>query len=272
MKVNINITNPNKYISKKDNIKKIDVINYYNDISILMLPFIKKRVLSVIRSADGINDCFIKKHPTNDKDFVDVINKDNQEYFYIHKKEQLVYQAQFNTIEFHVGANVINKSPNIMIFDLDPDEKMSLKKLRELVLKFKSVLDDLKIKSFLKTSGGKGYHIVIPFKSNKDYNYFYEISKKIANIAEAKWPNYFTTNIKKNKRKGKVFIDYLRNNNGSTCVAPYSLRAREKLTISMPISYDDINKIAPNEVTIKNYKKYLNDSWDDFFKVNQKLK
>ena len=100
---------------------------------------------------------------------------------------------------------------------------------------------------------------------------FYAISKKVAELIEAKWPNVFTTNIRKSERKGKIFIDYLRNNKGSTCVAPYSIRVRDNATISMPISWKDINKIKPNEITIKNYKKYLNNSWKDYFKSNQTI-
>ena len=84
-------------------------------------------------------------------------------------------------------------------------------------------------------------------------------------MLEKKWPKTFTTNIKKSERKNKIFIDYLRNNRGSTCVSPYSVRARDKAPISFPIAWEDINKIKPNEITIKNYKKYLNNAWKDFF-------
>lgn len=271
----IKITNPDKILFPKDKIKKIDVINYYIDVCHLMLPFVKNRLLSVIRCHDDIKkECFFKKHPTTDRDFVNIFDSKREEYFYIDKDYHLVTQAQNGTIEFHTSSGTIKKidKPDIMVFDLDPDEKLSLSKLREAVLKVKSVLDELNLQSFLKTSGGKGYHIVLPFSDCKDWDSFYEFSRQIALYVESKWPKNFTTNLKKVERKGKIFIDYLRNNRGSTCVAPYSLRARDKAPISFPISWENLNEIKPNEINIKNYKKYLNNSWENFFKIKQKLK
>lgn len=271
----LEITNPNKIIFPLDNITKIDLINYYIDISNLMLPFVKNRILSVIRCHEGIKkECFFKKHPTNDKDMVKIINVGDEEYFYITNKLQLVYQAQMGTIEFHTWASEVKNinMPKTMVFDLDPDKELPLNKLREAVLKVKHVLDELNLQSFLKTSGGKGYHIVVPFSKCKDWDSFYKFSQQLAFIVENKWNDIFTTNIKKSSRKGKIFIDYLRNNKGATCVAPYSVRARDGAPISMPISWEDLNKIKPDEINIKNYKKYLNSSWQSFFKCNQILK
>ncbi len=270
----IKITNPDKILFNKGKIKKMDVINYYIDVSSLMLPFVENRLLSVIRChGDNDNECFYKKHPSNDKDMVKIKKVNGEEYFYINTQKELVYQVQMGTIEFHPWGSFVKSlsKPNMMVFDLDPDEKLSLEKLRDAVLKVKSVLDELNLISFLKTSGGKGYHIVVPFKESSSWNVFYAISKKVAEFVEGKWPNIFTTNIRKSERKGKIFVDYLRNNKGSTCVAPYSIRARDNATVSMPISWKDIHKIKPNEITIKNYKKYLNNSWEDFFNTSQTL-
>ena len=133
---------------------------------------------------------------------------------------------------------------------------MDVKKLREGVLYLKEVLDTLKLKSYLKTSGGKGYHVVVPFTANKNWEKFGEIASQISLLLEEKHPKMFTTNMRKDKRNGKIFIDYLRNKKGATCVAPYSLRARKGAPISMPIDWSELNKIKPNEVNIKNFEKY----------------
>lgn len=269
----ITITNPEKVLYPQDKITKLDVINYYIDISSLMLPYIKNRLLSVIRCHTGINDCFYKKHPTTDKNMVKIKKFDNEEYFYIDSMLELVYQAQMGSLEFHIGGSIINKinQPNLMVFDLDPDENLSINALRSAVVKLKSILDNLGLISFLKTSGGKGYHIVIPFKKSSSWNKFYKFSEHVANIAENTWPDIFTTNIRKNQRHNKIFIDYLRNNKNSTCIAPYSLRSRIGAPISMPIKWEELNKIRPNQITIKNYKKFLNNSWDHFFDTEQKI-
>ena len=147
-----------------------------------MLPFIENRLLSVIRCHDdNCKECFYKKHPTNDKDMVKTKKINGEEYFYINTQEELVYQVQMGTIEFHPWGSFVKtlNKPNMMVFDLDPDEKLPLEKLRDAVLKVKSVLDELNITSFLKTSGGKGYHIVAPFKISSSWKDFYAIFFKI---------------------------------------------------------------------------------------------
>ena len=152
-----------------------------------------------------------------------------------------------------------------MIFDLDPDKNVPLSKLRKCTLNLKKILNDLNLNCFLKTSGGKGYHIVVPFENAKSWASFSKLSKQIAELMVAKYPDLCTTNIKLSERKNKIFIDYLRNKKSATCVAPYSLRARENLPVSLPISWSDINKISPNQVNIKNIDKYLRkDAWKGF--------
>ena len=268
------ITNPNRVVYQKDNILKIDAYNYYNDIADLILPFIKNRPLGVICCHNQIKDCFIKKHPTSKDENINVINKHNKEIMYIFSKSQMLNQVQLGGIEFHIGSySLLNSNKNlIMVFDLDPDIDISFSVLVDATLKFKKVLDELKLQSYLKTSGGKGYHILVPFSYCKDYESFYDLSKKIASLVKEKYPTLFTLDIRKNKRKGKIFIDYLRNGFSSTCVCPYSLRAKDHISVSFPISWEDIKRIKPNQITIKNYKKYLNDSWKNFFKTKQIIK
>lgn len=274
MKKEIEITSPDKILFPKDKIKKIGLIDYYLNISSLMLPYLQDRLLSVIRCHDNIEkETFFKKHPQADKLLVNVFKDKGEEYFYINKDYQLIYQVQNGTIEFHTSGKPIKLGkPSIMVFDLDPDDKLPLEKLRNAVGKVKWVLDELNLVSFLKTSGGKGYHIVVPFQNCKNWESFYDFSRQVAKIIESKWSEDFTTNLKKSERKGKIFIDYLRNNKSSTCVAPFSVRARKGAPVSMPIPWSSLNKIRPNEINIKNYKDYINDSWKDFFKIKQKLK
>lgn len=273
----VKISNPNKIIYPKDIITKLDVVKYYEKIAPRILPFLNNRLLSVIRCHQGVSDaCFFKKHPTTENDYVKTFMDGDDEYFYITTQKELVFQAQMGTIEFHPWGSSVPKieKPNIMIFDLDPDEKLSLEKLREGVKLLKQVLDELNLISFLKTSGGKGYHIVVPFSNTKDWDSFSDFAKKIALFLESKYPNIFTSSIRKAERGNKIFVDWLRNSKGATCVAPYSLRSRDGATLSLPISWRDLDKISPNEINIKNFTKYLKptDPWQEFFNVKQKLK
>lgn len=269
----VEISNTNRIVYPKLKITKLDIANYYKSISKYILPFLGNRPISVIRCHDSINkNIFFKKHAMPSEDVKRIKIGKAQEYFYINNKTQLIKQTQMGTIEFHTWASNINNinSPDIMVFDLDPDIKMPLNKLQQAVLTLKKVLDDLGLKSFLKTSGGKGYHILIPFKNIKNYKKFNEFALKIAIYLENNY-DIFTTNIRKENRKNKIFIDYLRNKKGATCVCPFSLRARENAPISMPIPWDKITNIKPNQITIKNYKQYLTNCWQNFFKVEQTI-
>lgn len=257
-KPKIEISNPDK-ILYPNGITKMDVVNYYLDIAPLMLPYIKGRPISVIRCHDGIDgEKFFKKHPSNEKG-VGLIKIDCEDYFCVNNISQLIAQVQNGTIEFHTwGSKKPNiERPDVMVFDLDPDEKLSLNKLRQGVLNLKSVLDELGLKSSLKTSGGKGYHIMVDFDRRATWDEFADFSEKIALLLQEKWPNLFTTNIRKDNRHGKIFVDYLRNKRSASCVSAYSLRARENAPISFPLSWEQLNKIKPNQINIKNYKKYL---------------
>lgn len=273
----IKITNPDKIIYPKQNIKKVDVIKYYKKVAEKMLPYVKDRPISAIKVHGTIDgEKFFKKHPTTERENVNIFNDNGEEYFYIKTAKDIIYQAQMGTLEFHIWGSKIKSinRPDLMVFDLDPDEKVSLEQLRQGVLHLKEVLDKLNLKCYLKTSGGKGYHIVVPFKKSKNWEIFSEFSKNVAKVLEQSYPKLYTTNIRKKDRRGKIFIDYLRNDKGSTCVCPFSLRARDDAPISFPITWTNLYKITPNDINIKNCLKYLNkiNGWEFFSENNQLIK
>ncbi len=278
----VKISNPDKIIFDDLKITKKDIVLYYQKIYSRMFPFLKNRIISTVRCPKGIEDeCFFKKHlGTYNKgvELVDIPNKEGQlsDYYYIKNISGLIYEVQMNTIEFHIwGSNVKNlDKPDIMVFDLDPDEKMNLERVREGVRDLKSILDNLSLTSFLKTSGGKGYHVVIPLKPSGNWEVFREFAKNIAEIMETKWPEKYVSNIRKVNRKNKIFIDWVRNTKSATSIAPYSLRIKDKATVSMPIKWSELDLIAPDGITIKDAIKRLNrkDPWANFFKIKQQLK
>ncbi|MGN1201561.1 MAG: DNA ligase D [Candidatus Caccovivens sp.] len=278
----VTISSPEKIIFKDDNISKLDIVKYYQAVAERMLPYVKERILSVVRChGDVSGEKFFKKHPNTTCEGVEVVSIANDEgeksdYFYVKNTVGLLNEVQLGTIEFHPWGSHVKtlEKPDYMVFDLDPDEKMDLKQIRQGVKDLKKVLDELALKSFLKTSGGKGYHVVVPFVPHANWNSFHDFSENVSKLMASKWPERYTTNVRKDARKGKIFIDYMRNGRGSTSVAPYSLRARNGATVSMPISWAELDKIAPNEINIKSAMMRLkkSDPWKNFFDVKQELR
>ena len=273
----ITITSPDKIIEKKSMLTKLDIVNYYKKVSVRMMSFLNNRLISTIRYPNGnSNDSFFKKHFENNKYLgkkVVISNKKKNDYYFIKDLNGLMYEVQMNSYEFHIwSSNVkaINK-PDIMVFDLDPDEKLNINKVRDGVMCLKNVLDQLGLKSFLKTSGGKGYHVFVPFTSFESWSSFSLFAKNISLLLEEKYPDMFTCNMSKEKRKNKIFIDWYRNKKSSTSVAPYSLRIRKKITVSMPIKWSELYKIKPGDITIDIAIKRLKriDPWKDFFSIKQ---
>ena len=271
----IEITNPNKIIYKNPKVTKMDIVNYYKAVSKHMLPLIENRLISTIRYPNGSKgDKFYKKHFENIHGFLGkkkIVNKEEKQndYYFIKDINGLISEVQMNSYEFHIWGCHANdlRHADMLVFDLDPDELLSLEKLREGVKDLKSILDEYKLVSFLKTSGGKGYHIVVPLSTKATWKNARTIAKNIAKLMEAKWPDKYTSNMKKEKRKGKIFIDWVRNTKGATSVAPYSLRIRDKLTVSMPISWNELDKIKPDEITMEMAIKRLKrkDPWENFY-------
>jgi bifunctional non-homologous end joining protein LigD len=278
----IRITHPDKIIFDDPKITKEDVIRYYEKVAAYMLPYVSHRILSIVRCPKGISQtCFYKKHPGSDSKGIvtkSIYKNDGEpeDYFYIENASGLISEAQMGTLEFHTWGSYIDdlEKPNMMVFDLDPDEGMDLDTVRRGVIDLKSILTELSIKSYLKTSGGKGYHVVVPFKPVVSWDVFRDFSKRVAEVMEQKWPDRYTSNIRKEKRKNKIFIDWIRNSRGATSISPYSIRARKGAKVSMPIAWNELETVAPNGINMADALLRIsgNDPWKDFFQNNQMLK
>ena len=274
-KTTIELTNSDKVIFKNPKVTKKDIFNYYEKVAKRMLPFIENRLISTIRLPDGVGGTpFYKKHFENLDGYLGVkkmrSSGDNRnDYYYIKDINGIMQEVQMNSYEFHIWGSKVDdvNHADILVFDLDPDENLSLSKLREGVKDLKKILDDYNLESFLKTSGGKGYHIVVPLRNKTTWKNARSIARNIAKLMEATWPDKYTSNMKKSKRKGKIFIDWVRNIKGATSVAPYSIRLRKKATVSMPIRWSELDKISPDEITIEKAIQRLKrkDPWVNFF-------
>lgn len=256
----IKITHPDKIIFKNPKTTKLDIALYYHKIAKKMLPLVKNRFISTVRLPNEKSNKFFMKHFPNNpylgKKTITTNKGKKETYYYIKDEKGLIYEVQNNSYEFHIWPSEITSlnKPNLMVLDIDPDKNVSLEKVRNSVKEIRKVLKEFSLKSFLKTSGGKGYHIIIPINKNLSWQKFRDISQKIALLLEEQNPNTFTSNNRLSSRKNKIFIDWQRNIKGSTFVAPYSLRLKDKPTISKPISWTELDKIAPNQITIDNFK------------------
>ncbi len=278
----IKITSPDKVMYDNPRVTKADVVNYYAGVSERMLPYLSRRILSIVRCPKGINEsCFYKKHPgpgSRGVVTVPVKNSDGEteEYFYIEDEAGLISEAQMGTLEFHVWGSRAGEpeKPDVMVFDLDPDVGMNLDRVRQGVRDLKSILTELSLTSFLKTSGGKGYHVVVPLKPSVSWDTFHDFARRVAEVMEGKWPDRYTSNVRKSKREDKIFIDWMRNGRGATSVAPYSLRARKGAKVSIPISWDELDTVPPDGIAMKAALSRIAapDPWVDFFKCDQMLK
>lgn len=270
----IEVTNPDKIIFKKEKITKKEIMDYYRLVAKRMMPFLDNRLISTVRAPNGVEeDKFFMKHLNTDsnnigKKVLKNKNDESSDYYYIKNGNGILEEVQMNSYEFHIWGSLQNKikKPDILVFDLDPDEGLSLKKVRDGVRDLKSILDNLELKSFLKTSGGKGYHIYVPLQMSS-WKKCEKIAKDIVDIMVLNWPDKYTTNMRKEKRVGKIFIDYFRNKEGATSVCPYSLRLKKGAAVSCPIYWKELDAIKPNDITIKNIKERLRkkDPWSDFF-------
>jgi len=278
----IKITNPDKVLFEDPEITKADVVRYYAQVSERMLPYVSNRILSIVRCPKGISQsCFFKKHPGPGNKAMVTLPITNskgktEEYFYIENASGIIYEAQMGTLEFHTwGSRADNlEKPDMMVFDLDPDEGMDLETVRQGVRDVKSVLEQLSLISFLKTSGGKGYHVVVPFQPTVDWETFHDFARRIAVVMEQTWPDRYTSNVRKANRKNKIFIDWIRNGKGATSIAPYSIRARSGARVSMPIPWEALDTVTPDGITMADALSRIdgNDPWNGFFQIDQRLK
>lgn len=263
----VKLTHPEKVLYKEAKIKKIDLFNYYKKIQKWIMPHIADRPLSLLRcpSGQGTN-CFFQKHFDDENEFIKVTNLN-----------ELLHLVQMNTLELHAwNCHLENMDkPDQIVFDLDPDPSVSWKQVKEAAFELKDILDQLKLKNYIKVSGNKGLHIHVPVLPIYTWAQIKNFSKSVCDLMVSQSPEKFTTQLMKKNRKNKIFLDYLRNGEGATAIVPYSVRATPQATVALPISWSDLEKLkAPNLFTIKSVIKLLakkKDPWIGFFKVKQKI-
>ena len=284
-KTDLPITHPEKVLDAESGMTKRDLANYLIAVSERMLPHIADRPLSVVRCPEGTGkQCFFQKHigmgvPKGISN-VPVPNKKNgsaEKYLTLNSVEGLVGMAQMGVLEIHPwgSKNESLEKPDRIIFDMDPDESIDWKTLAETAKEFRARLEQLGLQSFLKTTGGKGLHVVAPIKPEFEWPEVKEFTHNVVLGMERKNPSLYVTKMTKAIRKNRIYLDYLRNDRGSTAIAPYSTRARAGMPVSLPLEWKELSaKTRPSfhVMDFDTWKKRLaTDPWAEMSEVKQRL-
>ncbi|HET6243037.1 MAG: DNA ligase D [Bacteroidetes bacterium] len=257
----LKITNLNKIYFPDELYTKGDVIDYYQKISTFILPYLKNRPESMNRHPNGINEKnFFQKNVKNMiPDWVKTIevpseSKGSIKYLVCQNEPTLIYMANLGCIEINPWSSRIGSldNPDYLIIDLDPLD-VDFKLVTQTALTVKEVLDSAKIPAFIKTSGSKGLHILVPLGAKYSYETCKNFAHVICKIVNNRLPEITSLERSPKKRKNKVYLDYLQNNHGQTIAAPYCVRPRKGATVSTPLNWDEVNyDLNPKQFTIKN--------------------
>lgn len=280
----IEITHPDKILYPDVGLTKAEFAEYYKKVAKWMLPYVAGRPLSLVRCPGGQNSqCFFQKHPGTSLpkglDRISIQEKKNKGlYVVVHREEDLIQLAQMNVLEIHCwGASARDVDhPDCVVLDLDPGPNVRAAQIVEAAKLLRSMLKDIKLNSFVRNSGGKGLHVVVPIKPVSSWKEVKSFAETIARALESEDPKAFTAVMSKSKRSGRIFVDYLRNGKGATSIANYSTRARPGAPIATPLAWEElIYTMKFNAFTINNIFKRLKpgfkDPWKGFLNCKQKL-
>jgi DNA ligase D len=255
---NIWVTNPTRRLFGKSGPTKLDVAIYYAAVGDFMLPHIFGRPVSLVRSPSGrLDDVFFQRHPfmgmpATMGTFETTTSDESEDRKYISVEDAKGYLAlaQFGVIEFHAWGchwrHALEK-PDRVIFDLDPGEGIKFRQIVDAAFFVREFLEGIGLVPYVKTSGGKGLHVVVPLRPKLDWKKAHAATGEIAaRIAKAA-PETFVVNMSKEKRSKRIFIDFHRNARSATAVAPYSLRAKPNLPASTPLRWDDLRSVTAPE-------------------------
>ncbi|WP_158813663.1 DNA ligase D [Methylocapsa sp. S129] len=270
----VKLTHPDKVLWPDAGVTKAQLLAYYQAVWPRMRPYVIERPLSLVRAPNGVKgQRFFQKHASPGLHSAIAVAKDaadGEDLLFIRDFDGIAALVQLGVVEIHIWGCKIDaiETPDQIVFDLDPDEGLALEKIRDAAVAIRDRLKDLGLESFPKTSGGKGFHVVAPLQPKAGWESVKNFAHDFAKAMEQQAPKSYTATLAKATRKGRIFIDYLRNGRGATAVAPYSARANAAAAVSMPISWTMVEQgAAPGDFDVLNVlsgKKAMKDAWASY--------
>ncbi len=270
------LTNPDRVLYPDIGLTKAALADYYEQVAEWMLPHLRGRPLTLLRCPEGYQKCFYQKH-VNEKvppaiGRIEIEEADKRDtYMLAESPEALRGLVQMGVLEVHTWGATKDRleRPDRLTFDLDPDPSVPWEQVIEAAQLTKTLLDELGLVCFLKTTGGKGLHVVTPIQRTLGWEEAKLFAKMVADHLVTAIPQRFTSNMAKRARKGKIFIDYLRNARGATAIAAYSTRAKPGAPVSVPIAWDELSKeLHSDHFTVMNVparlKRFRHDPWEAY--------
>jgi bifunctional non-homologous end joining protein LigD len=276
----VRLTHPDRVLYPDQGLTKRELAEYLAGVAKHMLPFASKHPLSLVRCPDGIDGkCFFQKHLTASmpKSFktVTIREKDGDKagYLYVADVAGIVAAAQIGALELHVwGApNDDLEHPDRLVFDLDPDDSVSFAEVKAAAGDLRSALAAAGLESFAMVTGGKGIHVIAPLSGRNDWEELKTFAAGLAKSFAERDPDRFIATASKAKRKGRIFIDWLRNERGATAILPYSPRARKGAPVAVPVGWNELSRLKSASAfdtvaVLKRLKSAKRDPWPGYRK------
>ncbi|MBO9589465.1 DNA ligase D [Devosia sp.] len=279
----VKLSNPDKVMYPGTEITKAHLVAYYAAVADRMLPHLKDRPLSLVRDTDNdLQKTFFQKHAlagmpkTLKSGALTKMKGSESRILWIEDLAGLVGGVQMNTLEFHVWGSDRHEPelPERMVFDIDPDEGLDFGDVKQAAKDIRDILGAVGLQSWPLLSGGKGIHVVVPLVPEADWNEVKEFCQDFAELLAKTDPHRFVANMSKARRKGRMFLDYLRNGQGSTAVCPWSTRARAGGTVAVPVTWgelDGLDRANAFDIFAAAERAQGLDAWEGYFGVEQVL-
>jgi bifunctional non-homologous end joining protein LigD len=283
MVAGVSLSSPTREVFPELGITKLDLARYYEVVAEWLLPYWRDRPLALVRCPDDYRRCFFQKHLEGSgyKGIHTVPIRErggSGRYGFVTSPGDVLSLVQMGAVEFHTWGCRRDRleQPDRLTVDLDPDPSLAWSEVVDSAHQIRQYLSGLGLTSFVKTTGGKGLHVVVPVQRRRGWDQVLDFSRALAKRIVDLAPGRYTSASSKARRKGRIFVDYLRNGRGSICVESYSVRARATAPVATPLSWDELTaSIKPESLNLRTLPKRLAslgaDPWEGYTTVRQSL-